>query len=154
MEQLQGISSDLTVLLAHRYALPDTSENMTQAASYFPRVCICVCHFLCLCAYLWWLAHICVDLTEEIPRLIALSCPACINLLNRVNLWSKNTSSTNQCPCTARNPTPHHRSVTKGPTCKVNRTIITANWSENVTHGFFTRNEKSMVMSAHLWERT
>lgn len=46
-------------------------------------VCLCVCYFSVCVPYLWWLGSICVDLTEEIPRLIALSCLACINLLNR-----------------------------------------------------------------------
>lgn len=46
-------------------------------------VCLCVRYFSVCVPYLWWLGSICVDLTEEIPRLIALSCLACINLLNR-----------------------------------------------------------------------
>lgn len=47
-------------------------------------MCVWVRNFLCLYASLWWLTRITVDLTEEIPRLITLSSPASINLLNRV----------------------------------------------------------------------
>lgn len=82
---------------------------------------------LCLYAYLWWLASIYVDLTEEIPRLIAVSFPACINLLNRVKTLLQKYQLYQPLP-SHRNPTPHHRSITNGPTYRVTYIVLTVNW--------------------------
>lgn len=108
------------------FCVSDTEiwNNWLQGHYVFPCIyiwvwCVCV-RFMLVCE----LTGICVNLTEEIPRLIALSCSACINLLNRVKTLIQKY---HLMPSHSQRPPhqPHPRSITQGPSCKVNHTVLT-----------------------------
>lgn len=105
------------------------SRNLPPATSYFLCVGLCVCYFSVCVPYLWWLGSICVDLTEEIPRLIPLSCLACINLLNRAKTLVQKYQLYQPMPSRIQKPHTTSQEHNKR-TNKCKHTVFTPNLSE------------------------